>query len=93
MSPEVLKVANSAGLWPIAVLVVCVVLSQSIAYVRLCFKVSSKVNYPLEKCKKAIKVGIISAIGPTLAVCVGAIAMMAVLGTPIMTPVYEFTKL
>ena len=83
MSPEVLQVANAKGLWAIAILIVFIVLVQSVLFARLSFKVASKVNYPREKCVQAFRVGLISAIGPSIAVFIVMVGMMSVVGTPI----------
>lgn len=83
MSAEVLQVANSKGLWAIAILIVAIVLFQSMLYLRLSFKVASEVGYPREKCVKALRVGLISAIGPSIAVFIVMVGMMSVVGTPI----------
>lgn len=83
MSPEVLKVANATTLWLISVSIVAIVLIQALLYVRLSFKVAGEVDYPTAKCKEALKVGMISAIGPSIAVFIVMVGMMSVVGTPI----------
>lgn len=83
MNPEVLQVANAKGLWAISVAIIIVVLIQSVIYVRLSFKVAGEVDYPISKCKEAFKVGMVSAIGPSIAVFIVMVGMMSVVGTPI----------
>lgn len=83
MNPEVLQVANAKGLWAISISIIIVVLIQSIIYVRLSFKVAGEVDYPVTKCKEAFKVGMVSAIGPSIAVFIVMVGMMSVVGTPI----------
>lgn len=83
MNPEVLAVANSKVLWVISFAIVFVVLIQSLLFTRLSFKVAGELNYPREKCNEALKAGLISAIGPSIAVFVVMVGMMSVVGTPI----------
>lgn len=83
MNPEVLAVANSKVLWAISFAIVFVVLIQSLLFTRLSFKVAGELNYPREKCNEALKAGLISAIGPSIAVFVVMVGMMSVVGTPI----------
>lgn len=83
MNPEVLAIANAKGLWLISISIVVIVLIQSILYVRLSFKVAGEIDYPISNCKKALKVGMVSAIGPSIAVFIVMVGMMSVVGTPI----------
>lgn len=83
MPAEVLQVANAKGLWVISIIIVAIVLVQALLFARLSFKVASQVDYPREKCKKAFRVGLISAIGPSIAVFIVMVGMMSVVGTPI----------
>ncbi|MDR3265515.1 MAG: DUF5058 family protein [Synergistaceae bacterium] len=83
MNPEVLQVANAGGLWLISVSIVVVVLLQSVLYTRLSFKVAAKLSYPISKCREAFKVGIVSAVGPSIAIFIVMVGMMSVVGAPI----------
>lgn len=83
MSTEVLQVANAKGLWLISILIVLIVLVQSVLYARLSFRVARKIGYPTAKCREALKVGMVSAIGPSIAVFVVMVGMMSTVGTPI----------
>jgi hypothetical protein len=83
MKSDVLQVANEVGLWAISIAIVVVVLCQALLYARLSFKVASKINYPAAKCKEAFRVGMITAIGPSIAVFIVMVGMMAVVGAPI----------
>lgn len=83
MSAEVLQAANAVGLWVISLLIVSIVLLQSVLYARLSFKVAGEINYPTAKCREAFKAGMITAIGPSIAVFIVMVGMMAVVGTPI----------
>ena len=83
MNPEILQVANEVGLWIIAVAIVAVVLTQSLLYARLSFKVAEQIKYPAAKCKEALKVGMVTAIGPSIAIFIVMVGMMSVIGAPI----------
>lgn len=83
MSPEVLKVANAKTLWIISFAIVSVVLIQALLFARLSFKVAGELDYPREKCKEALRSGLISAVGPSIAIFVVMVGMMSVVGTPI----------
>lgn len=83
MSPQILEVANSRWLWVISISIVAVVLVQALLFLRLSFRVAGQLSYPLEKCREALKVGLISAIGPSIAIFIVMVGMMSVIGTPI----------
>jgi len=83
MNPEVLQAANEWGLWVISASIIAVVLLQAILYARLSFKVAKEINYPALKCREALKVGMITAIGPSVAIFIVMVGMMSVLGAPL----------
>ncbi|MDR1874022.1 MAG: DUF5058 family protein [Synergistaceae bacterium] len=83
MNAEILKVANETGLWLISMAIVLIVLSQSLLYSWLSFKVADKLSFPREKCREAFRVGLVSAIGPSIAIFIVMVGMMSVVGTPI----------
>lgn len=83
MTEAVLSIANSFGLWIIAGFVVLFVLVQALLYTRLAFQTAKQINFPREKCIQGFKSGMISAIGPAIAVFIVMVGMMTVLGSPI----------
>ena len=83
MTEPVFQISNDPGLWIIASFVVLFVLMQSLMYVRLAFKTAEKINFPKEKCMQGFKSGVISAIGPAIAVFIVMVGMMSVIGSPI----------
>lgn len=83
MSPEVLQVANAKMLWIISFSIVFVVLVQAVLFARLSYRVAGELEYPKEKCTQAFKTGLLSAIGPSIAVFIVMVGMMSVVGTPI----------
>ena len=83
MLEETLKVANSLGMWLCALITVAIVMVEAIIYVRLALKESKRINFPMEKVKRSFRIGATTSIGPSIAVCVVLIGMMASLGGPI----------
>jgi hypothetical protein len=83
MSPEVLRVANSAWYWIAAALVVSVVLLQTALFIRQALKRARRIGFPLSQCYRALWAGAVSAIGPSIAVFIIMVGMMTVMGTPV----------
>ena len=83
MQEEVLRIANDGGLWVIAISIVSVVLVQAVFYIRHSFRVAEKIGFEREKCILGLRAGVISAIGPSVAVFIIMVGMMSVVGTPI----------
>jgi len=83
MNPDVIKTASEVGLWLISASVIAVIMIQAFAYMKLSFKTAKEVNFPEQKCKEAIKVGMVTAIGPSIGVFIVMVGMMAVLGVPL----------
>jgi len=48
--------------------------------------VAEEINYPAPKCREALKIGIITAIGPSAAIFIVMVGMMSVLGAPLLAP-------
>jgi hypothetical protein len=82
MSPELSKIINSMGLWVVAFLMVSIVLIQAGLYVRQALKAAAAIQMPREKCLKGLRAGMITAVGPSLAIVIIMIGMMAVVGAP-----------
>ncbi len=70
MSQSLLAAANDRSLWIIALIVVSVVALQAILYIRLAFSEARKIGFPREKCIRALRSGVISAIGPSFAILI-----------------------
>lgn len=83
MSPEILRIANSPGVWAAAAITVSVVAIQAILYARLAFTAADKIGYPREKCNMALRTGLITAIGPSVAIFIVMVGMMSVVGGPV----------
>ena len=80
---DYLEIANDPMLWIMAIPAVAMVGVQAYLFSKRAFSASGATSLTKEQCKKAFKVGAVSAIGPSLSVFVVMIAMMAVIGGPI----------
>lgn len=80
-----LEVANSPAIWALASIAVLLIVFETILFLRLALKASKegKVNLTPTQCRKAIKSGVITAIGPAFGVFIVMIGLIAVLGGPI----------
>ncbi len=83
MLEETLKIANSAGLWFCALVTVALVVIQSVLYIKLSIKEAKRISFPMEKVKKSFRVGMTTAVGPSIAVCVVLVGMISAVGAPI----------
>ncbi len=80
---EILAISNAWPLWVLCAILVVWVTIQAYLFVRLCYKEARRIKYPEENLGKAIRVGMVTAIGPAIAGVVVMISMMAVIGGPI----------
>ncbi len=83
MSEELLNAANGWMVWLIAVVVVSLVALQATLYIRLAFSAARRINFPRDKCIRALRAGAVSAIGPSIAVLIVMIGMISMVGAPI----------
>jgi hypothetical protein len=82
LNPEILKIANGLGPWITSAVMVSLVAIQAILYTKLANKTAVKLGMKKEKCQKAFKVGLVTAIGPSIAIFIVMVGMMAVIGAP-----------
>ena len=83
MPPQVLQVANGPWFWMAAVLVVSVVLLQALLFIRHSLAAARRIGFPRSRCLQAFRAGAVSAVGPSIAVFIIMVGMMAVLGAPV----------
>ena len=76
-------VANSPWMWLASVPVVVVVLLQAGLFLRRAWEVGEDVGLSDEQLKSGLRTGVISAIGPAIAVLAGMLALIATVGGPI----------
>jgi hypothetical protein len=82
MNPELLKIINSFGLWVVALIMVSIVFIQAGLFMRQALKAATAIHMPREKCMKGLRAGMITAVGPSIAIVIIMIGMMAVVGAP-----------
>lgn len=80
-----LEVANSPAIWGLAAIAVVAVFIEIILFFRLARKASKRkeVNLTKKQCNRALRAGVVSAIGPAFGVFIVMIGLVAVLGGPI----------
>lgn len=83
MNEEILRIANEMGVWLMAAPAIMVTAIQAIVFTRLAKKTAKELDIPDEKCNKAFKTGLITAIGPVIAIFIVMVGMMSVIGGPI----------
>lgn len=82
MSADIVKIANAGWVWLTAAPIVILVVVQSILYAKLAYSTADKLGMPKETCNKALKVGMVTAIGPVIAIFIIMVGLMAVIGGP-----------
>lgn len=75
-------VMNSPGMWIASSIMVIVVFTQSLIYLRSAFKMAEKLEMPRERCVAGMRSAMITAIGPAFAPVIVLLALIAVLGAP-----------
>lgn len=81
-STDIWAVANSPVLWICALGVFAVIFVQCILYSRAAKKAAPHVDMPINEVKESFRAGAVASIGPSLAVVLVAIALLALFGTP-----------
>ncbi|WP_028661374.1 DUF5058 family protein [Nocardioides insulae] len=81
-STDILAIANQPYLWVTAVGVFVVIGLQSIIYFRAARKAGPEAGLTRQESIKAYRAGMVASIGPSLAVCLIAITLISVFGTP-----------
>lgn len=76
-------IINSQLLWFICSISVGVVVAQGVSYFRLSRRNATAMGLSDENCRKAFKVGLVTAIGPSLSILIVLVGLMAVLGNPL----------
>lgn len=81
-STDILALANMPVLWICGLGVFAVIIVQSIIYIRAARKAAPAVGMTQQELKTSFRSGAVAAIGPSLAVVLVAIALLALFGTP-----------
>lgn len=81
-STDILAVANMPILWILALGVFTVIIVQTVVYVRAANRVAPTVGMTSQELKASFRTGAVASLGPSLAVALVAVALLAVFGTP-----------
>ncbi|WP_431710172.1 DUF5058 family protein [Glutamicibacter uratoxydans] len=81
-STDIWALANIPVLWICALGVFAVIFVQTILYVRAARAAAPHVNMPSRELSESFRAGAVASIGPSLAVVLVAIALLALFGTP-----------
>lgn len=81
-STDIWALANSPVLWLCALGVFAVIFVQCVLYTRAVKKAAPHIDMPLAEVKESFRAGAVASIGPSLAVVLVAIALLALFGTP-----------
>lgn len=82
---DALQIANSPAIWALCAVGVALVLVETIMFFRLARKTAKEgiVDLSAKQCTRAVRAGVVSAIGPAFGVFIVMIGLIAVLGGPI----------
>lgn len=80
-----LEIANSPAIWVLASIAVIAVLVETLLFLRLAKKSAGlkEIGLTKKQCNRALRAGIVSAIGPAFGVFIVMIGLISVLGGPI----------
>lgn len=81
-STNVLDLANTPVLWLLALGVFAVIAIQTVIYMRAARKVAPEIGVDVQELRTSFRTGAIASIGPSLAVALVAVALLAIFGTP-----------
>lgn len=76
-------IINSPLLWVICSITVIIIAAQAFLYYRLANKNASSFGLTKSQCWTAFRVGLVTAIGPSLGILIVMVGLMAVLGEPL----------
>ena len=81
-STDIWAVANSPFLWICALGVFAVIFVQTFLYIKAARRAAPHIDMPVQELKESFRAGAVASIGPSLAVVLVAIALLALFGTP-----------
>lgn len=81
-APTLAETVNHPLLWIGAIAVLVVVVVQSVVYLKAAKAAAAEVGMPTVQVRTAFRAGGVSAIGPSLAVCLVALALLPLFGSP-----------
>jgi len=81
-STDIWAVANTPILWIFAIGVFVVIFVQTFLYIRAARAAAPGIEMPMREIKESFRAGAVASVGPSLAVVLVAIALLALFGTP-----------
>jgi hypothetical protein len=81
--PAYMEIANSTWLWLAALPVVLVVLLQAALFLRRAWEDGKEMGLSDDQLKSGARAGVISAVGPAVAILAGMLALIATIGGPV----------
>ncbi|WP_239643446.1 DUF5058 family protein [Natronococcus jeotgali] len=79
-NPLYMDVANSAYMWAAAGLVVLLVIAQAGLFMRRAYRSGKRMGMSEDQLKTGMRAGMISAVGPAVAILIGMMALVATVG-------------
>ncbi|MGB9867463.1 MAG: DUF5058 family protein [Bacillota bacterium] len=80
---EYLRIANSGIMWLSSAVVVAIVVVQSFLFARKSLQAAESVGLSGQQIRSALRSSVISSLGPSVAVAVGAVPLIVAMGAPI----------
>ncbi|WP_244301172.1 DUF5058 family protein [Leucobacter insecticola] len=81
-SSDIWEIANTPLLWACALGVFAVIILQTVLYVRAARGAAPGIEMPMSEVRSSFRAGAVASIGPSLAVVIVAISLLALFGTP-----------
>jgi len=83
LNSDTFAIANSAGLWLACSPIVIIMLIQAIIFMRKAWKTGPQIGVTKEQMKSGMRSGVITSIGPAIAVLVALVGLIATVGSAI----------
>lgn len=80
---KILPIANSLAMWGFSVLVISVVVFQAFIFIHLVCKQAPSSGMSRTEINRALRTGVISALGPSLGIIIVAVSLITVIGAPL----------
>ncbi|MDM5197204.1 DUF5058 family protein [Fictibacillus enclensis] len=80
---KILEIANSPFMWLFSMVVIIIVITQAVIFIRLVRKNAAAIDMTMIEVNKALRTGVISALGPSLGIIIIAVSLITVIGAPL----------
>ncbi|WP_110928734.1 DUF5058 family protein [Bacillus massiliglaciei] len=80
---QILTVANSPAFWIFSMIVISVVVFQAFVFIRLVNKQAPQAEMSRDEVSRALRTGVISALGPSLGIIIVAVSLITLIGAPL----------